>query len=313
MENAGATVLAAGNSMSPQNVIQLLEDFHVNVLTGDGSQVVTIIHHIATLQPAVKANIKLNKIIYTSEGLTPAQRSYIYAVLGPVKICSVLGSAEAGPYGASNPDLIPHDPVANHAEFVIDTRMNLIEILSQDMLDDGCIAEPLSEGESGIVVQTSLARLRNPLVRYITGDVGSLHPLPEKARALVSQEYWPHLRVLRLKGRDRRFSFEWHGEYIDFDGLHKLMSDPQLGILQWQVIIDRMEISQEVSLEVRLLHQQQTGDASSPDALMRALRAFFRVDASNGHRFSLVFVHAITDFKLSGTGQKVVNFINNLD
>jgi hypothetical protein len=66
LENAGATVLSAGNNMTPQQIIQALVHYRVNVLTGDGGQVVQVIHHISTLPPAERAGITLNKIIYTS-------------------------------------------------------------------------------------------------------------------------------------------------------------------------------------------------------------------------------------------------------
>ncbi|KAF6804232.1 hypothetical protein CPLU01_16070, partial [Colletotrichum plurivorum] len=89
MENAGASVLAAGNYITPSQVVRILQDFSANVLSGDGSQIVSVIHHISTMPSAERDKIKLEKVIHTSEGLTAAQRSHIYAVLGPVKICSV--------------------------------------------------------------------------------------------------------------------------------------------------------------------------------------------------------------------------------
>ncbi|RYC64241.1 hypothetical protein CHU98_g1944 [Xylaria longipes] len=64
----------------------------------------------------------------------------------------------------------------------------------------------LPDGERGIVVQTSLTRLRNPLVRYVTGDVGSLHPLPDHAviadSVLIEMKTrWTHLWGRRYEVR----------------------------------------------------------------------------------------------------------------
>lgn len=87
--------------------------------------------------------------------------------------------------------------------------MTLIKILPLDYTEGQSVAIPdlLPEGETGVIAQTVLTRLRNPVVQYITGDVGSLHPLNEKARPLISTSDLPYFRVLRLQGRDRRFSF----------------------------------------------------------------------------------------------------------
>ncbi|KAF5023464.1 hypothetical protein F66182_4464 [Fusarium sp. NRRL 66182] len=310
MENAGASVLAAGCVMPPPKVIGLLRDFHVNVLTGDASQIVSVVHCISTLSPAEREKIKLDKIIYTSEVLTVAQKKHIYAVLGPVKIFSILGSSEAGPYGISNPDLTMADPAADYADFVIDTRMTLFEILPLSCAESTSTPEPLPEGKTGTIAQTSLSRLRNPLVRYMTGDIGSLHPLPSKARGLIDEAHWPYMRVLRLKGRDQRFSFLWDGSYIDFGVVSEVMAEHNLGVLQWQIILDRIEPSQEASLEVRLLYCRRDEEVLSKSDVVDRFREFFVVSGANEHRFQVTFVDTLTGFELSKTGRKVSKLID---
>ncbi|KAM5343715.1 hypothetical protein ACJ41O_012252 [Fusarium nematophilum] len=312
MENAGASVLAAGNHMPLAKVVRLLKEFHVNVLTGDGSQIVHVVRYISTLSEG-RDQIKLDKIIYSSENLTAAQRSYIHSVLGPVKISSVLGSAEAGPYGASSPDLTPSDPTASHADFVIDARMTLIEILPLSFVEGDHVPDPLPEGQTGIIAQTSLSRLRNPVVRYLTGDVGSLHPLPAQARALIPEAHWPYLRLLRLYGRDSRFSFDFDGAYIELDRLSKLLADADLGILQWQAILDKMESSVESSLEIRLLCSQRNEDLLPEQAVADRIKSFFCVYHQNQHRFKLTFLDEISGFELSQTGRKVMKFVNRFN
>lgn len=314
LENAGASVLAAGNRMESANVVQLLQNLSVNVLTGDASQIIGIVHYISTLSPSDRSKVVLNKLIYTSEAFTSAQRMYVDEVLGPVKIFSVLGSAEGGPYGASNSDLTNVDRNAAYADFIIDTRMTLIEILPISLTeDDDSIPDPLPEGETGLVVQTSLARLRNPLLRYVTGDVGSLHPLSDKAKSQLPEELWPFLRIFRLQGRDRRFSFDWVGEYIDFQQLNGVMSAPEMGILQWQVILDTMKPSLESSLEIRVLCAKSTDQDSlilPAQAVIDRIEGFLCVYEANRHRFQLIFVNQINDFELSETGRKVIKFID---
>ena len=71
LENAGASVLGAGNHMEPGEVTSALASCRVNVLAGDGSQVLRIIRHISTLAAEERRQIRLDKILYTSEPLTP--------------------------------------------------------------------------------------------------------------------------------------------------------------------------------------------------------------------------------------------------
>ncbi|KAG8413869.1 hypothetical protein J3459_012489 [Metarhizium acridum] len=311
LENAGASVLSAGNHMPPEEVIRLLIKYHINVLTGDSSQVAQIIHRISALPQESRALLRLDKIIYTSEVLTAAQRAHIKTVLGDnVKICSIMGSAEAGPWALSNPDLTGQEAHTSEADFIFDTRAMLLEVLSPSSQDGDSDPEPVPEGHQGIVVQTSLSRLRNPLVRYDTGDIGSLHPLPAEAQGLVPEEYWPFLRVLRFQGRDRRFSFDWDGEYLDFVDLTALLNDEECGVLQWQVILDKLEPSLESSLEIRLLRSPPNLKLLSEQDLGERIRTFVHAYSANEHRFRLVFVADLDGFERSSTGRKVIKFID---
>ncbi|KFA72015.1 hypothetical protein S40288_07661 [Stachybotrys chartarum IBT 40288] len=313
MENAGASVLAAGHHMSVAEVVQLINNYHANVLSGESSQIVQIVHYISTLCQEDRDSININKIIYTSEGLNPSQRTLVRAVFGPIKICSILGSAEAGPYAISSPDLVGQHHDVSHEDFVFDMRHTMIEILDPSFSEDEVNPARVQEGQKGLIVQTSLTRLRNPLVRYVTGDVGSLHTLPEAKRCMVSETDWEHLRVLRLYGRDRRFSFEWDANYIEFATLTKLLSQDTSGVLQWQVVLDKMEPSMECSLEVRLLCSNHTGLATFETNLVDRIETFFHVYHGNRHRFRIVFMKDSAGFKRSDTGRKIIQFINNFN
>ncbi|PNP82835.1 hypothetical protein FNYG_04066 [Fusarium nygamai] len=312
MEKAGASVLAAGHQCPPATVVQILQNFNVNVLAGDSSQIISIVHHISTM-PDIKEKIKISKVIYTSEGLSMMQRVQIYKVLAPVAIYSVLGSAEAGPYGASSPFLVDFDPSSNHNDFVIDTRMTIIEIfpISCAGSESDGITEPLPNGETGVIAQTVLTRLRHPVIRYITGDIGSLHPLPQKAVDRIAKHDLPHYRILRLQGRDHRFSFMWDGCDFQFDKLNTILSDAQSGVLLWQVILDKMQPSQEISLEIRLLCGQNSGDTVHSQTLLDRLKACLDVNLSNEHKFKITFVNDALGFELSGTGRKVIRFVDH--
>lgn len=317
LENAGASVLAAGHHMSPASVVKLLIQYHINVLSGDSSQVVSMVHYISTLTASERDQVKINKIIYTSEGLSPSQRAHIRGVLGSeVKICSFLGSAEGGPYAASSPSLIEAQSTdtVSYQDFVVDNRITKMEILPSTVSEDDAnqTPQPLKNGEQGVIAQTSFTRLRNPVVRYITGDVGSLHELPEKARAIIPESDWKHMYILRLQGRDRRFSFEWNGCYFEFRNLDALMNDAKFEILQWQVILDKMELSKNRLLEIRILAPQQETNSGLDrrELIENRIRGFFQVDDAHGDAFRLTFVDSIHEFDLSTGGRKVVKFID---
>ncbi|KAI4594992.1 hypothetical protein KJ359_007243 [Pestalotiopsis sp. 9143b] len=315
LENAQATVLSGGTTMAPADVIGVLIQYNVNVLTGDSGQIVGIAHHISKLPETERNGIKLNKIIYTSEAFTTSQRKYVLSILGPVKICSVLGSAEAGPYAASC-DYMTDMETTNYADFIFDTRALVIEIFPSSFADGGQNPTSVPEGQKGIIAQTSLSRLRHPLVRYITGDVGSLHDMPESARAVIHVAERAHLRILRLYGRDHRFSSTWNGEYFEFSVLASIMNNPHFGVLQWQVILDKLEPSMEAALTVRLLLPSMAdAERKTPahqQALFDQLRTFFCVDTTSEHRFQIVLVDDIAGFERSATGNKVIKFIDRL-
>lgn len=308
--------MSAGNLMKPSEVVRALARYNVNVLTGDSSQVIQVIHHISTLSADERNVIKLNKVIYTSEPLIDSQKRYIHAILGPaVKIYSILGSAEAGPYAIHNPDLTGeassyHDM---SIDFVFDTRSILVEIFPRSIMESDTPSsdlKPLPEGEEGVIVQTSLQRRRNPLVRYITGDLGSVRPVPNIARSIVPESEMEYYRVLRLRGRDRRFSFKWYGEYFEFSNIEMFMQKETFGILQWQVIVGTLDSSPQTTLEIRMLRAAASDDMISLEQYVYEVERFFFVLPENRHLFNLTFVEDIRGFEKSGTGNKVMKFVD---
>lgn len=299
--------------MTPAEVVQALVNYHANVLTGDSSQIIQIMHHISTLPSIERKQINLNKVIYTSEPLTEVQQSHILTILGPVQIFSVLGSAEAGPYGLSNPKLTGEHTPPGTRDFIIDTRLVHIEILDPSVLDATSRRTPMPETEPGIIVMTSLQRLRNPLVRYITGDIGSLHPMPEAAIGVIPDVEQPHFRVLRLMGRDRRFSFKWYGEHFEFHNITSLMQTANSGILQWQVILGCLDSAPQATLEVRLLRAAAIEHVIPKEELVHLVEEFFYVFPENRSLFSITFLDRLEGFERSSTGNKVMNFVDRFN
>lgn len=187
----------------------------------------------------------------------------------------------------------------------------LIEIFHPSVVDgDSSVPRPVPDGEQGIVVQTSLQRLRNPLVRYITGDIGSLHPMPAAAGSIIPEAELKHFRVLRLVGRDPRFSFKWFGEYFEFRNIIALMQTVEFGILQWQVVLGHLGASPQPTLEIRVFRAAAGERLLAEDALVERLEKFFFVFPENRHLFRITFLDSLARFEKSSTGNKVMNFVD---
>lgn len=300
--------------MDLDEVTRALAHFQVNVLSGDGSQVVRVVNRISTLSAEERQRIKLDKIIYTSEPLTHAQKVYITTILGQVKICSILGSSEAGPWALGDPLLTGDQKVSGANDFVFDTRTMLIEILDPSTLDEKNVKDgkSVADGTPGIIVQTSLQRLRNPLVRYVSGDIGSLHPLPGAAGIVIDRAEMKHLRLLRLYGRDDRFSFKWFGSYFEFDNIVAFMQTEEWGILQWQVVLGSLDSSPQSTLEVRIFRSSADESLVPEPLLIGAMETFFFVQSENRDLFQVKFLQDLTSFDRSSTGGKILKFVDKL-
>ncbi|KAJ6263981.1 hypothetical protein Dda_0119 [Drechslerella dactyloides] len=328
IENAGGSVLCAGHAISMEDAKQKMEHYRANVIAGDGSQVLQFANYIASLPAEDRAGLNVTKVLYTSEPLTKDQRAVVCAALGQPRIVSLLGSAEAGPWAVANSELTG-EPDDDSMDFIFDTRMMNIEILPPSATDglaqkpvDGSGADTdapasriqsLPDGETGIIVQTSLSRLRNPLIRYITGDVGSLHPFrsTKLLKSLDNPSDAQYLRILRLYGRDRRFSFEWFGEYFEFHTVNKLITESKgWGVIQWQLILEKAE-SKETQLEVRLYRSNVDDGQSLPNAaISEALIKLFVVYEANDNLFKITFVSGLDGFERSSTAGKVMKFVD---
>lgn len=317
-ESAGAAVLCAGPDMHHSDIVDAIAQFLVNAISGDVGHLIQLAKYVATLSEEKRKSLHVTKAIYTSEAITPAQRSYLFSVFGDIALSSVIGSAEAGPWAVSCPEQTTATVYENHADFIFDDRLIHLEVLPFSIEDEsdennsrGDIA-PVPDGEKGLLVQTSLQRLRNPLLRYVCGDVASLHPLPDTVRAKLPSESLSHYHVVRIYGRDRRISFDWYGEYFEFQNLQALMRIESWGILQYQVIRrhkDNDRDNVDTVLEVRILRNADSGNISQEE-LAREIKHFFMVLENNEHLFELKFLADHGGFVRSTTGRKVINFLD---
>ncbi|KAL3419062.1 hypothetical protein PVAG01_09283 [Phlyctema vagabunda] len=315
VEYAGASILSVGHLASPKELMTFCKNFRPNVLSGDTSQLVQFASYVESTGPS--DNLKITKIMHTSEPLTHPQKLYLQSVFAPnnspLNFISVLASAEIGPFAVSNISLTG-EPFEDCTDFIFDSRHIIVEVLPLDFHFDSQHRKypcTLPYDEVGLLAVTSLQRFRHPLVRYLNGDIGSVHKLPLCAVPLI-QEGAEHLRVLRLYGRDLRHSFKWQGEYFEFSGLKRLMSRANWGILRWQIVLGHdVEVPDSECLEIRLMR----GTANSKDEMISQedlvlhLKEYFCVHARNECLFN-VRLAVSEEFVRSVTGNKVLMFVD---
>ncbi|KAJ5195202.1 uncharacterized protein N7498_008640 [Penicillium cinerascens] len=126
-------------------------------------------------------------------------------------------------------------------------------------------------------------------------------PLAESAREHVSDEDWKYFRIVRLYGRDRRFSFEWDGMYFELNA-------EECDVLQWLLILDRLESSPRSTMETRILRPSGNPSPLSEVALSERIKAFFNVYSGSKDRFSVTFLDDRKGFVRSNAGDKIIKF-----
>lgn len=316
LEGSGATVLCAGSQMEQDEMVKTLIAYRVNAIAGDAGQITQLARYISTISEGKRRQLLINKALYTSEPMTPAQRSFLNSVFPGIAVSSVIGSAEAGPWAASPAELTGTTRGQHYTDFVYDQRLMHLEVFPftiEDPQDPRNVdVQPLPDGERGLLVQTSLQRLRHPLVRYVCGDICSLHTFPESMKAKIPPEDAAHYKVARIYGRDRRISFDWYGEYFEFPAVQAAMRIDSWGILQYQIIRryhERDNDHLDVVLELRILRHDGLGTISQEE-LTRDIRKFFQVYEDNEELFDMKYLSDYSGFVRSTTGRKVINFID---
>ncbi|KAL7267587.1 hypothetical protein RUND412_009821 [Rhizina undulata] len=243
IEHAGATNVPAGFDMSDSLIVEIAKQFHANAIASTSSRLLTLARYLVA-NPDV--DISFKKVIYTSEALQTYQEAYLRRALRCESIVSLYGSAECGPWAISPPNAAQLEQP--YREFIFETDSMVIEVLD----DDGI---PTSDGEVGEIVVTSLVRLRNPLVRYRTGDIGTLHPYS------VPDQPQGKYQCVRFYGRHPGKSFVLSSEKFDIVEVKKVIEQEKWGVLEWQVILDSDHQGQdEESAEFRVVFQNKPDD-----------------------------------------------------
>ena len=318
MELAGGSVLCGGHLLAHEKSVEACLQYRVNFLASDTASLLNFAHHVETLATSLRSELHISKIMYTSETMSRPKQEYLRSVFGPVAFFSCLAAGETGPWAVANLDWRGNavdDDADDSVDFVFDKRSMLVEGLSLSV-DPQSVALPqdgdwVSEGTTGHLVLTSFQRLRNPLIRYISGDVGSVHPLSAGLAAQFPAGVAEHLQTLRLYGRDKRFSFKWLGDYYEFEQMDKVMHSPEWGVLQYQIILTNdVEMEASDHLELRLLRRAESSGILKAVQLEERLHDAFYLTQHTKRLFQTVFLGDLNGFQRSPSSGKVVRFID---
>jgi len=160
VERLGAMAIPIG----PGNIdmqCQFLEDFQSTVLCCTASMGILMAEEIEKRH--LKDKIALKKLIMGSERSSDAQRKKMKELLGVEHVFDLPGLTEL--YGPGvGIDCIYHEGIHYWADYYI------LELLNPETL------EPVSPGETGEMVVTTLRKEASPLVRYRTRDLTKLIP-----------------------------------------------------------------------------------------------------------------------------------------
>ncbi|RUS24355.1 hypothetical protein BC938DRAFT_473717 [Jimgerdemannia flammicorona] len=282
IDNCGATDLSIGSNATDAQVLAIGKRFDGNVIAAPSSRLLQFARYMYGLKRANggegEVGLKLKKVVFTSEPLSKAQEGFLKEALGVETVASVYGSAEAGPWGGA-----PPQPIADQTStgamgegevpgkgflrsFVFDRRQMIVEIIDGggNVLDDSTNlrSEPTQIGEPivGEIVLTSLTRHWNPLLRYRTGDFGSLHSIStlHGTQELLKRntDAAENLCHIIMYGRSPNSSFFLDSDYIDIVQLDRqVFANPEWDVLEWQIII--YPLSDE---ELKLGDGKLTGD-----------------------------------------------------
>ena len=152
-ELSKSTVLPLGVHTDEPSICRYFEQLPITTLHASPTKLVQIAMHISQQKIQFKT---LQHIVYAGEHMSDEQLKYLRNVFGShIRFSSILGSAEAGPY-AIQPFWMPK------GFLLIDMDVTFIELINQN------------ENKIGDIIITNRIRMKTPLLRYNTGDMGRL-------------------------------------------------------------------------------------------------------------------------------------------
>ena len=253
-ERLGMGVVPVSGGMTERQLM-LISDFRPDVISCTPSYALTLAqafreHGIASDE------ISLRFAVVGAEPWTEAMRHEIDAGLG-VRSTNIYGLSEVIGPGVSN------ECVESRAGSHINEDHFLPEVVDPDT------GEPLSEGEEGVLVLTTLTKEALPLVRYWTGDITSLTSGPcACGRTLV--------RMSMIRGRS--------DDMLVVRGVNVYPTQVEAALLQvpeltpnYRIVVSRSGTLDEAEVEIEVsetfLYEAGTDSLSGDLEHVRDLRA----------------------------------------
>jgi phenylacetate-CoA ligase len=238
-----ATVPISGGNTDRQ--ITLIEDFKPTVICATPSYALRIAEAMeeAGKDPS-KTSLKYG--IFGAEPWSEEMRKTLEAKLG-LKACDIYGLSEV-----IGPGVAMECHEAQAGLHIAEDHF-LIEIINPDTL------EPVNDGEEGEVVFTSLTKEAFPIIRYRTGDIGSI--TREKCKCGRTTT-----RMSRIKGRIDDMMIIRGVNVFPSEIEHNLIRLEELGP-HYQVHLYRQGTTDAVELQVEVTQQFYTSignDLNSP-------------------------------------------------
>ena len=179
LEKTGATVIpVGGNNLNEEmlkNIKYMITNFKVNVLFGVPSTIVSITNYIKNNKECINS---INKIFCLGEKMYEDTFNFLKEIYGNVEIKTKYGCMESAGIGYQCNNI-------NCNEYHI-FKNRYVEILDIDT------NERLVNGEKGKIVVTTLNNRLIPLLRYDTGDIGSI----QKRQCECGEHY-----ILKIENR----------------------------------------------------------------------------------------------------------------
>jgi phenylacetate-CoA ligase len=225
-ERIGATVIPVSGGFTARQAM-LLADLGAKALCATPSYALVIAQAIrdAGLEPG---DLELELGLFGGEPWTEQMRSQLDRELG-ISAVNFYGLSEMCGPGVAAECLAARDGLHVHEDHF------LVEVVDPES------GEPLAEGEEGELVFTTLAREALPLIRYRTGDIGSLTTAPCECGRTTA-------RIRSLRGRLDEMLIIRGVNLFPSNVEHLLLSIEEVGP-HYRLIVDRPAQMDEVTVE----------------------------------------------------------------
>jgi len=238
-ERIGCPVLPVSGGFTVRQAL-LLHDLGGQVLCATPSYALVIAQAVqdAGIDPA---ELKLELGLFGGEAWTEGLREQIEHALPGLRAVNFYGLSEMCGPGVAGECLEARDGLHVHEDHF------LVEVVDPDS------AEPLGEGDEGELVFTTLAKEAMPLLRYRTGDIGSLTHEP-----CVCGRTTARIRGLRGR-RDDMITVRGVNLYPS-NVEHLLMTVPEVAP-HYQLVVDRLDALDEVTVHCEPLSPEVDTEA----------------------------------------------------